>query len=115
MPEQLAFPGMVPPDPYKRVRRTDPETSHEAARHVEQSGQAAAHAALVLNAVRTWPGRTSAELAENIRVAWKVDWPNVRHEVARRLPELVSAGHVRRSTPRKCEATGRRSMTWEIA
>ena len=113
--DQLTFPGMTPPDPQQRARRSDPATSQESARQVEDSGMAAAHARLVLDAVRQWPGRTSAELAENMRVAWKVDWSSVRHEVARRLPELLAAGAVRRGTPRKCEATGRRAMTWEIA
>jgi hypothetical protein len=111
----MTFPGMVPPDPYHRARRSDPATSHEAARQVSESRIAESHGQVVLAAVRRWEGRTSAELAENLRLGWKVNWPNVRHEVARRLPELLAAGKVRRGTPRECAATGRRAMTWEPA
>lgn len=113
--DQLTFPGMTPPDPYHRARRTDPETSHEAARQVEASGSATAHADLIAQAVREWPGRTTAELAENMRIVWKVGWSNVRHEVARRMCEVVRSGHARAGEPRTCKATGRRAQTWEPA
>lgn len=105
---------MTPPDPYRRARRSDPETSHEAARQVEATGMAQAQAHRVFDAVVRWPERTSAELAMNMQTAWRIEWPNIRYAVARRLPELLAAGLVERGEPRQCQATGRRAMTWQV-
>jgi hypothetical protein len=46
-----------------RSRRTDPETSHEAAGAIKANGRLASHQGIVLAAVRAFPGLTSAELA----------------------------------------------------
>jgi hypothetical protein len=85
-----------------RSRSSDPRTSHEAADAIKASGRLASHQGIVLAAVRAFPGLTSAELALRCRLD--------RHEVARRLPELETAGKVRRGEPRLFN--GRRGVTW---
>lgn len=73
-------PGQRPP----RARSTDPIGSHAAADRIESSGQAGRMMAVVLEAVRANPGRTSLELALLIGVE--------RHETAKRLPDLRRRG-----------------------
>jgi len=87
------------------ARRSDPGTSHEAARKIESSGRADAHRRVCLNWVRQHPGRTSAEIAQSVGLD--------RHQAARRLPDLRRSGKVRSDEPRRiCTVTGGRSMTW---
>ena len=86
----------------------DPGTSHEAARAINASGGRAAQTRLVADAVRRWPGKTSAELA----VLAELD----RHMVAKRCPDAEKAGLVYRGPARVCETTrGKRplrAVTW---
>lgn len=82
----------------------DPETSHEAAREVTSSGERDRQAQLVLDHVRVWPGRTSAELSQGHELD--------RYVFARRLPELARLGFIKRGIARRCTATGRRAITW---
>lgn len=76
------------------ARRTDPETSHQAAEHVTLSGDRARNRAIALRLVRMYPGRTSVELARLALAAPSIrEWAGwsedaVYHELARRLPEL---------------------------
>lgn len=86
------------------ARRTDAASSHEAARHITTTGKRA-YQQQVTAAVRAFPGRTSFELA----MATDLD----RHMVARRLPECVTAGTVRKGEPKRCSITGRLALTWE--
>lgn len=100
--------GRPPPRPRTRIARAvDPRTSHEAAAEVTRSGRRDRQAAQCLDAVRTWPGRTSMELARLARLD--------RYVVARRLPELRDAGYVVSEAARKCEVTGRSAMTWRAS
>lgn len=69
-----------------RARRTDPATSHRAARNARQF--ATGHFALILGALESGPG-TFKEIAERCGLE--------RHAVARRLPELQQAGRVKRT------------------
>lgn len=62
------------------ARRTDPASSHEAARREVGSGRAATDVARVLAAVYEAPGLTSRQYAEGFGLD--------RHMVARRLPDL---------------------------
>lgn len=87
-----------------RARRSDPETSHEAARKVEKSGKAETHRKIILKCVREYEGRTSAE------IAWILDMD--RHAVARRLPELEKSGQVRKGETRKSFTNGSMMVTW---
>jgi DNA-binding MarR family transcriptional regulator len=57
---------------------------------------------IVLDAVRRWPGLASIELANRLSLD--------RYQVARRLPELESAGLVSKGEPHQ---TGkRRGVSW---
>lgn len=89
---------------WANYKKHGPETSKAAAIATEASGRAPTHRAMLLRAVQTRPGRTSAELA----VACALD----RHEAARRLPELRQAGLVRNGEVRVCDVQGTKQMTW---
>jgi DNA-binding CsgD family transcriptional regulator len=86
-----------------RARRSDPETSHQAAAAIKATGALTKQQHQVLDAVRQWPGKTAVELA---RLAG-ID----RYAVSRRLPEL-SGVHVRRGPPRACTVNGRAQTVW---
>ena len=89
------------------ARNTDPVTSHQAAAELTQSGTRAAQQHAVLEAVKKFPLRTSAEIAE----AAGID----RYAAARRLPELRNSGLVRNGTEsRRCGVTGKRAMVWFV-
>lgn len=94
-----------------RSRATDPDTSHEAADQIRRTGELGRQQLAVLDAVRRWPGRTSAELGKLIADDLGQDATRWRYTVARRLPELAPI-HVRRMKPRACEATGNPATTW---
>jgi hypothetical protein len=89
------------------ARRRDPETSHEAAEHITNSGKRASQQNAVLDLVRRYPGHTSAELAVR-GLSGLID----RWTVARRLPELRSAFLVKNGDKRKCGETGSNALTW---
>lgn len=84
----------------QNYRHTDPESSKAAGRKVTRSGKRLHNALLVLELVKENPGLTSKQLGE---VSEELD----RSEIARRLPELSSAGKVTRG---KCPTTG--ELTW---
>lgn len=93
---------------YPRARESDPVSSHLAAREVKESGRLGKQQCAVLEAVRAWPGRTSAELAAKLAPD---NWFSLRHMVARRLPELEPV-HVRKGVMRECTKTHRKAVTW---
>lgn len=84
--------------------RDDPETSHEAARKLSQSGRLTGQRRAVLEALRQCNGATHAELGEAMGVHWLTP--------ARRLPELERIGLVRRGEPRLCRVKGSRCTAW---
>lgn len=86
------------------ARTTDPSTSHEAARHVVDSGVQVHQQACAILAVRQNPALTSAELS----AVTGLD----RFMLARRLPEALADGLVLRGEARKCSVSGRRACTW---
>ena len=90
-----------------RARKTDPSTSHEAAREAEASGRAASQRATGLEEVKRKPGQTAAEIAAASGLE--------RHVPSRRLPELREARLVTNGEVRPCRVTGRNSMTWYAA
>lgn len=85
------------------ARSTDPETSHIAAEAVTKSGVRAHQQRQVLAALREWPGRTSAELAQQASMD--------RYAVARRLPELCPTFAFRGGST-ICSISGRPAVTW---
>lgn len=85
-----------------RARRTDPSSSHDAAR---TAGTVSGHQQCqAFAAVRALPGRTSSELSEETGLD--------RYMLARRLPELLDEGLVTRKPPRADHFTGRPGVTW---
>ncbi|MBD8696574.1 winged helix-turn-helix domain-containing protein [Stenotrophomonas sp. CFBP 13718] len=86
------------------ARNTDPDTSHEAARDLVDSGTQAQQQAQVASALRQHPGLTSRELAFSACLD--------RHMVARRLPELEAEGLAVHGAPRICSMSRKRCQTW---
>lgn len=86
------------------ARITDPITSHLAAEEHTASGKRGKHVGLVIDAVRRWPGRTSAELAPLCGLE--------RHEVARRTADAEKSGAIRKGEIRRCNTSGRSAVTW---
>ena len=89
---------------YPAAHRKDPLTSFEAAEKAEKSGKAAGQRQAVLAAVKRWPGRTSAELADLMAVD--------RHMPARRLSELRDKGRIRQGQPKMCSICQYNCVTW---
>jgi len=87
-----------------RARRTDPQTSHVAAKNVERSGGAKDQRSKCLEIVKGNPNLTAAEIAVKAGME--------RHVPSRRLPELREMGLVVNGKARKCRAVGSVSMTW---
>jgi len=86
------------------ARRSDPASSHLAAEQITTSGARGQQQAQAIAAVRTFPGLTSFELA--------VKTGQDRYTLARRLPECITAGAVRKGPMRACSITGRQALTW---
>ena len=119
--KQLRFDSMTPKPLYGeatplygtgKARSADPDSSHHAARKMIDSGDMGRQAAIVLDVVKLFPHRTSAELAAHC----KLD----RYQVARRLPELEDQGlvlkvhHNGTLLMKHCSVTGSLSATWRI-
>ncbi len=90
-----------------RARRSDPATSHEAARDVELQGVAGSQRRACYDYVLLNPGMTAAEIAVKLGLE--------RHVPSRRLPELRDAGLVENGPARICGVVGRPSLTWNPA
>lgn len=86
------------------ARNTDDVTSHLAAVAHTDSGKRGRHCAIVLRAIRMHPGETSHELSARCGLE--------RHEVARRCPDLLATGLVRKGAKRPCDMTGNLAVTW---
>lgn len=85
-------------------RADDPASSHEAEAHINATGARAAQQKLAAQAVESYPGLTSMELAKRTGIC--------RFTLARRLPECRTAGTVRQGRVRKCSVTGRSAQEW---
>ncbi|MGH8171819.1 MAG: MarR family transcriptional regulator [Rhodanobacteraceae bacterium] len=86
------------------ARATDPETSHLAAEHHTRTGTRAYQQHQTIAAVRANEGRTSQELAELTGLD--------RYMLARRLPECVTAGAVKKGVAVECSVTKRKAHLW---
>lgn len=87
-----------------RARNTDPETSHIAATVIEKTGRAETQREICLEAVRSNPDLTAAEIA----VICGLD----RYTLSRRLPELRENGLVWNGKPRYCRVRNTLMQTW---
>ena len=88
------------------ARHSDPSSSHEAAEKVSANGTRASQQLACLEAVRNYPGHTSAELAVKLSID--------RYVTGRRLPELREAGLLRNGPKRECTAKGSQAITWYV-
>ena len=89
-----------------RARRTDDDTSHEAAERMNVSGKTGKHCRIVLEALEQHPLTTAAELGELCGLG--------HIETQRRLSDLFNAGLVQKEMARKCAVNGTRMRTWRI-
>jgi predicted HTH transcriptional regulator len=87
--------------------RHDPITSHEAIETLTASGGRAQHMAIVLNAVRSNPGRTACELIAITGLD--------EYQVRRRLSDLKNGGNVKQGDRRLCEVKGTAMVTWFVS
>ena len=94
------------------VRRSDPETSHEAKEGMKESGRLAATQERCLNAVRAYPGNTMRELCDE-----QMDGVDLRTHTTR-FSELRRKGFIyysidREEIPNKrpCRITGKNCIT----
>jgi len=85
--------------------KTDPPTSREAAAGHESKRQT--DAALVLDAVRALPGRTSTELAREL--------PLTLYAVRRRLTDLMHKNLVRQGEPVARGGERKQIVWWTMA
>ncbi len=100
------------------ARRTDPITSHLAAKKITTDGTRASQQAAVHSWVRTYPGHTAQELAELcLGNGGSLD----RYVFGRRLSEIACdhlrngekvAPLVKRGPKRICMVTGQTALTW---
>lgn len=86
------------------ARASDPMSSHLAANEMTASGRRGQQIAWAIAAVRAYPGRTSQELCEVTGID--------RYTLARRLPDAVTAGAIRKGIQRACSVTGKTALTW---
>jgi len=96
--------GIVPDDVSHLYRRTDPETSAEAAELIEFSGRRKARKWLLLTYVYNNPGRTAGEIADGTSVP--------RDEVGKRLSDLMNDKLIFQGMARKCKSRNTRMVTW---
>jgi hypothetical protein len=89
-----------------KARSSDPQSSHEAAQRMNDSGKAKAHVEHVTDHVWKQPGLTSREIAE------LPDCDLDRWEVARRLSDAEKLGQVKKGPKRKCKVAGTLAVTW---
>ncbi|GAA0907572.1 hypothetical protein GCM10009552_15700 [Rothia nasimurium] len=89
------------------ARANDSDTSHVAARKHTSTGQRQSNLQAVADLVSRMPGLTSWELSRFIELG-----RDTYHEIARRLPDAVTAGAVKKGVVRACTVTGNQSTTW---
>jgi hypothetical protein len=101
---------------YKKIEtpashRADPETSRIAEDFVTRTGIRASQQQRTINAVKRWPGKTSAELAR-LEHHDHEDEAEIRTMLARRLSECATAGAVRRGVTALCAVKKMKCVTW---
>lgn len=97
---QLAMRSITTP----ASRRTDPQTSFEAERYMNASGERRRQQELLLNLVKTHPNCTFQELAQLGVLG--------RDAISRRMSELVTAKMVEMGRARRCTISGRKAHVW---
>lgn len=95
------------------ARKTDPETSHQAAERVKRSGIAQAHAVIALAIAERLPGSTFHELWAEATEAERAALGDTT-ELMRRLGSLRNAGKVNHGPARACRVKGTQMVTWVL-
>ena len=85
------------------AHRSDPATSHEAARFMQ--GMAERHKHIIYTAL-FWRGLTSQEISDSCELDY--------HQVARRMSDLVADGKVQDSGETRPSPGGRRATVWRL-
>lgn len=88
------------------ARTGDPATSKLAGQELTVSGKRQTLKARVLDALRRYPNRTSAELAA------ASGFPHATCH--KRLPDLEHDGKVEKTAARACTVTGKQAVTWRV-
>lgn len=92
-------------DTVARARRTDPRSSHEAARGMNQSGAVGTHNAIIVDGIKRHPGLTASELACHI--------PLTDVQIRKRVPDLArQGGPIMYGRHRRSNRTGRLEQTY---
>jgi predicted HTH transcriptional regulator len=86
------------------ARRTDPDSSKDAAWEMDWSGARGKQMGQVYELLSRLPGRTSLELAQHSGLD--------RYQIARRLADLEHAGLVAKGAKRQCAVGNRPAMEW---
>lgn len=90
---------------YPLFSLADPPTSQEAAERHTASGARGAHCEAVYRLVLAHAAATAVEI-------WAMQTELDRHEVSRRLSDLMRAGRVRQGPQRKCMVKGTMMVVW---
>ena len=85
-------------------RANDPQGSHNAERRMRSSGRLRSQQLMCAAAVKSYPGKTAAELSQVTGLD--------RYMLGRRLRECVTAGAVREGDHRKCAISHITVLTW---
>lgn len=110
--EQLSFLPPLPPAPAAewaaaRSRRSDPRSSHDAAKWMNESGEGTRQDRLIVGVLR----RVDRALTAH-EIGRELDFTNV--VVCRRMKTLVRRGIVRQvETGVPCPISGRRALRWQ--
>lgn len=86
------------------TRNSDLVSSHDAEEGINQSGSRASQQYEILRLVEQHPGKTSLELSTICTLD--------RYQIARRLSDLHTSGHVTQGETRKCSVGNRTAVEW---
>lgn len=92
-------------NPSRLARRSDPSTSHEAARRVREFG--AGHAAIILECLKIHGALTPEQIGKRIGMD--------AYSIRKRLPELERAGKAKPTGFTAPTSSGRHQRIWEAA
>ena len=92
------------------ARKNDPDTSQRAATSYD-GYERGKDKAMLLQAVKTFPGRTCAEYSVLLKNGG-LDWYKAARMPTKRMSDLVNERSVRVGPARKCEKTGRVAQTY---
>lgn len=96
----LCHRGGLPPI----ARKTDPNTSHQAAEAITKNGQRGSQCKDIFDAIQAKPGSIPGEIAAKIGL--------LSHEVTKRIHDLEVKGLVVPGTERRWAGSGKNQRSW---